>query len=524
MARGPDASGAEAFAGAGDTSFELEPLSLSEVLKIALDENIDLRSRVVDISISETTILSAVGAYDVRFTAGVDASYQRNPARGSQFALSTGSRSLGGQIGLQRKLETGGSLRLEVAATRSIAEQPISFIDPSAGSVDLASYRLAPALTLTHPLLRGLGIRVNRASVHRARLATSQSEALELDQAQLLVRDLVHAYWDVLFAKGDLANKRRSVELSRRQLDRTLVQVSAGRLAPVDAKSVEQRLATGESEVLVAEYALMDRSLTLRTLMGQKFADRVVLGVRPITDPTDVRPELLDPTQLVKRALASNPQVRQLGFAIASRRVDELEAANNRLPQLDFSGSFSPVGRSVDSAPNDAAGVPGERGSWAEAFGNFVSDDVQDNGLLADFTVSGSLSLTWDIQNRTADAGFERTQLELEKAELNLERVRQTTGTAVLRAVHSLRTAVKRMQVERLSVELAQQNLSAEQARFEVGRSTNYDVLQRIDAISTAESGALSAHIDYLKGLAQLQTLTGEILPALGLDLATYGR
>jgi outer membrane protein TolC len=52
-----------------------------------------------------------------------------------------------------------------------------------------------------------------------------------------------------------------------------------------------------------------------------------------------------------------------------------------------------------------------------------------------------------------------------------------------------------------------------------VGRSTNYDVLQRIDELSNAESSALSARIEYLKARAQLQALTGEILPAYGLKL-----
>ena len=63
------------------------------------------------------------------------------------------------------------------------------------------------------------------------------------------------------------------------------------------------------------------------------------------------------------------------------------------------------------------------------------------------------------------------------------------------------------------------QNLEAEQARFEVGRATNYDVLFRIDELLNAQTTYLRAGLDYLRAKATLQALTGEILPAYGLDL-----
>ena len=45
------------------------------------------------------------------------------------------------------------------------------------------------------------------------------------------------------------------------------------------------------------------------------------------------------------------------------KRIDEIEAANNRLAQLDVSGSFTPQGRSVDSLPNADLGQSGADGS-----------------------------------------------------------------------------------------------------------------------------------------------------------------
>ena len=281
---------------------------------------------------------------------------------------------------------------------------------------------------------------------------------------------------------------------------------------------MEQNLAVRESEVLLAESTLLDASLNLRTLMGQEFAEREVLGVIPTTDPV-VRPREVQLQHEIEVALDQNPQVRQFELALAGQRVAELQAANARLPQLDVSGSFTPQGRSVDTLPNADLGQPGDKGSWAEAFRNFFNDDIREEGLLADWTLTGSITLTWDLQNRTPKANHQRALAEIRKAELNLKQVRQTVASAVIRAANALRTAAKRMEVAAVSEDLARENLSAEQARFEVGRSTNFDVLMRLDELSLAQSEALSAQVQYLQALVQLQALNGELLPAYGIEL-----
>lgn len=497
--------------------FPSDELALSEVLERSLETNLSLANNAVDIKISETQVLAALGAYDVFITAGLTGSASESPQRGSAFAFALGSRSVGANFGVSRKLETGGNISATVRATRTLTEQPLNFFDANAGSYQLASYAIVPTLTLTHPLLRGAGLRVNRADINRARIAVSQAEAARQLTAESMVRDIVSAYWDLLFAHRDLENKRRSVDLARKQLERTQALVAAGRLSPVDAKAVEQALAARESDVINAENALLGESLDLRTLMGEGLADQETLGVLPTTDPL-VQPRPVEVKAELEAALSSNPQIRQLQLGIESRRIDELVAANQRLPQLDVSGSFTPQGRSVDSVPDATTGDPGSQGSWPEAFRNIFTTDIRD-GLLADWSVTGQITLTWDVQNRSPRARHEAALLQIEKAEVQLQQARQQVASGVIRAANGLRTASKVMDVAEISLELAKENLEAEQARFDVGRSTNYDVLQRLDQVDLASAQALNAQINYLKALVQLQALNGEILPAYGIDL-----
>lgn len=521
----PSALRTQAFGDADALPYSSEQLQLSEVLQVALDENIDLRSKLVAVEISEAQILAASGAFDVTITAGLAVSQAVNKPRGSAFIFNTGSRSVSGYVGVARQLETGGRLALNLDVSRTLTDQPISFFNPALGSATLAQYRIQPTLTFQHPLLRGMGVRVNRAAIDRARLARSTTEADQLVTAQNLVRDLIGAYWDVLASQRDLENKRQAVQLAKEQLTRTEAQVRAGRLAAVEAKAVEQSLMQRETDVLLAENLLLETSLRLRALMGQEFAGREVLGVEATTNPIDtIVPEPVDMQAAIDKALSTNPAVRQLEVALASKRIDELETANQRLPQLDFTGTFAPQGRSVDALPDSNTGEPGTTGSWGEAFRNFGTGNVANDGLFAEYTITGALDLTWSVQNRAARGNHQRVLAELEQAELNLKAIRQNTGTQVIIASNKLRSAAKQMELGRLSIELAEQNLAAEQARFDVGRSTNYDVLFRIDELLNAQTTHLRAGLEYLRAKAELQALTGEILPAYGLDLSGVDR
>lgn len=504
-------------------SFATESLELSQVLKTALNNNLDLRSTAFDVAISEKNIMVALGAYDVFMTSQLYAAKAETPQRGSQLAFNLGQTQLGGSVGFERKLETGGTINLTVAASRTLFLQPLVIGNAAAGTINLGSYVVAPTLTLTHPLLRNAGLQVNRADIDRARLATTRAEAGEMLSAQTIVHDLILAYWDLLFASRDLDNKRRSASTTAEQYRRTQAEVTAGRKSQLDLDTIYQSMVARENDVVLAENTLLDRSLTLRTLMGQEFVDRQVLGIIPQTDPQAIAPAPVDLNAKLKQALDYHPQLRQLQISVASQRIDELVAANKRLPQLDARFVFSPQGRSIDTRADPSTGVPARPGGWGEAFQNFFnkSGEIRDKGLLADYSVRGELNFSWDIQNRAPKATHERIVLEMRRADAQLRRSQQNVAMSVIRAVNSQRTAAARMTMTSEAVRLAQSNLRAEEARNRVGRSTSYDILFRQDELALAEFNALNAQIDYLRATVELQTLTGELLQSYGLELAS---
>ena len=496
--------------------FRSEALALSDALREGTAHNFDLAAVALDVEISEAKVLAALGAYDVMLTANLTGSIAETPQRGSQFAFALGQRSIGGGVGFRRALETGGSIALTFDTRRTRLDQPLDPTNPNGGRAALSAFAVVPSLTITQPILRGAGLKVNRAPIDKAKIATTAAEAAKLATAQQLARDLIAAYWELSFAHRDLANRRRSVESVRQQLDRTEKMVRAGKRSRIEAKAVEQALASREAEVGTAENAVLEASLALRKRMGQKLVGLDALGIQPTTLP-EVQPRAVLIDDEVERALAASPRIKQIELQISGLRIDQRVAANQRLPKLDASASFTPQGRSIESLGNPAAGVPPREASWGQAFRNMFNADVGNNGLLADWTLTGNITLTWDVQNRGARGARQPATLAVEQATLQLEQTRQEVVADVILAANRLRTAGKTIVAARTSEELARENLAAEQAKFELGRATNYDVLLRQDQLDAAATATVRAQVDYLVALADLQANNGEILPAYGL-------
>src|SRR5690606_2329501 len=128
----------------------------------------------------------ALGAYDVFLTAGLNASYVESPQRGSAFTFNLAQRLVGGNVGFRRALETGGAVELSLGASRVLTVQALNPFDATQGSITLSSYAIVPTLTVSHALLQGAGLKVNRAEINKAKIATTQAEAARLVAAQNL--------------------------------------------------------------------------------------------------------------------------------------------------------------------------------------------------------------------------------------------------------------------------------------------------------------------------------------------------
>ena len=85
------------------------------------------------------------------------------------------------------------------------------------------------------------------------------------------------------------------------------------------------------------------------------------------------------------------------------------------------------------------------------------------------------------------------------------------------RAAQRARAAIASVALGDQAISLAEQNITAEQKRFELGKTTNFEVLRRQEELEQARLRHAAAVTDYLSARADLDGLSGAILPRYGI-------
>ena len=189
----------------------------------------------------------------------------------------------------------------------------------------------------------------------------------------------------------------------------------------------------------------------------------------------------------------------QLALARAQGRAAQIEVdvtQSGLLPQLDLSFAGGTTGNASDAGT--AFAQLAQPGSYA---------------------VSAGLVFQLPLQDRAARGARAVARQGLRRALLGVDDIRNQLAAAVARLCAGARTAGQRADVLARSAAAAAEDLAAERARFEVGRSSNFDVLRRQEEVAQVQLGQARALVDQAKALASLAALSGRILEDLGVAL-----
>jgi outer membrane protein TolC len=126
----------------------------------------------------------------------------------------------------------------------------------------------------------------------------------------------------------------------------------------------------------------------------------------------------------------------------------------------------------------------------------------------------------YPLRNRQAKANYAIARLTTEKGIAGIQQAEQTIRVDVRTAVRNVDSGVQRVEAARKNVELQQKKLDAEQKKFENGMSTSFEVLTFQNDLANAELAEIRARLDYIKSLAALESATGTLLEARGMQIA----
>lgn len=490
-------------------------LSLREAIEMALRHNLDVQIASYGPDLQEEQIMASRARFDPQFQVALPQTYSRSVSQGTTLLAGADvltSETVRGQFAFSHVLEWGTDWSLNWSAQRSASNNSFSQFNPN--------YNSSLNLNVSQPLLEGFGREVNTAQIITARNSYRQSLEQFRTQVQTIVFQTYQAYWDLVFSMRNLEVTREALELSRQQLERNQIQVEIGTLAPIETIQAESLVASRELSVLQQEVSLRDRMDTLKRLINVEASNSYGWDVmiEPTSEPpTEVPP--IDISEALQVAMENDPELRQQRIGLESQQLNVKTARNSLLPQLNLNGSVQ------------LSGTGGNR-IFTQGFGSDAVLEIQEGGfsdalqamLSGDFrNWSVGLTLSVPVNNWAARAQHASAVINERRTLAQIANTEQQLRVEVLQAARQVQSGVQQVAQARTATELAARTLDAEQRKFAVGSTTNFQVLEFQRQLSDAQTQELQAIIQLANAIARLEQAKGTLLESLGFQIGVAG-
>ncbi len=509
-----------------------KPLSLSEALAMALENNKDIEVARHNVKIAEFDLTAARGFYDPRFTSSTYYERFENPISSFLSGGSNGATTQSDYTGTAR-LEgltpiLGGSYRLDFSSIRLTSNNQFTALSPQ--------YPTSLTFNYTQPLFRGLRFDNNRRQIEIAKKNLSLTDAQFRQRAIETITSVQRAYWDLVFALRNLQVQRDAVRDSRTQLEHNKRLVNQGVLAPIDVVAAEAQVANFEQTLFSSLEDVSRSENNLKNLIAVNHeADLWNLSVIP-TDSVDLAPPNTSLPEALKVAMDNRPELQQSNVVREINEIDQKYFHEQTKPAVDLVGSYGMVGL---AGSQNGAGNPFTSASNAELRAR-VDQLLTQSGLplltplppqaLSPFLIGGydqslrnllsnrfnnfrvGVQISLPLRNRTAEAQLGRSLVEGRRIATQREQLEQSIQVEVRNALQVVRSAEARLHAAGIARQASEQQYLSEQRKLDAGQSTVFLVLERQTALTTARGNELRAQTDLNKAIAELQRATGNAL------------
>jgi outer membrane protein len=468
-------------------------LTMDEAVAKALQLNIDLSVERLNPQLQEWSLKGAFGAYAPTLSGTVTANNQTtipgNTFQGGQGADKVHSQSFQYNVSASQGVkQTGG--------TATATWNNTALDTTNIGATINPQYTTNLTINFAQPLWRNRALDNNRQSILTAEINRRISD-LSLRAATVnTVANTKNAYWDYVYTIQAVESAKTSLALAQKLVEDNRVKVEIGTLAPLDIVSAQAEAATRQSTLVTAEANKRTAELVLKRLIVSGTTDPIwATSINP-TDrpPTDVA-ENINLESAIRTALENRTDI------VTSRRNLEVSDVglryqhNQTMPGVDLTAFYRAAGTGGTLlARGNTPAVPG---GYGDALGQLFKREQP--------TWNVSVNVSYPIGTSAQDANYARAKVQYQQALAQLKALELTIATDLTNQAMTVQSSFQSVQTARASRELSQKRLEAEQSKFEVGMSTNYNVVLAQRDFTDAQNSELRAILNYRKALVDFQ-------------------
>jgi outer membrane protein len=472
-------------------------LSVSEAVQLALENNLGVQVARITPQIQDLSVAVTRASWSPTFTSTVQDSSTDLPATSflSGGQEKTSDSRLASSVGVQQLLKRGGNYSFGWDNSRATTTNLFSNFSPQT--------RSALSLRFEQPLARNFGI-----DSTRQQLLVNQAnrDISDIDLQQTLAtttRSVRNAYWDLAFAIATLQVQQQSLELAQESLRNTQSRIDIGTTPPIDLIEAQAEEATRREAVILAEAQIEEAEDVLRTLIfNPSTPDFWTLSIEPSERPAFQAANVnVDAT--VRSALAQRTDLRQSRKALEANDVTIRFLRNQTLPDVSAVVDYGLSGTGGRQFLR-GTGFPGPIvGESTRGFGSVVGDIF--TNAFPTWTIGFNIS--YPLGQSTQEANLARARLQYSQAQAQIRNQELQVVAQIRTVARQVATNEQRVQTTRVSRELAERRLDAEQRKFTAGTSTSFVVFQVQRDLAQARNNELRAILDFNRSLIDLETV-----------------
>jgi len=490
-----------------DVSGERLELGLTDVIELALRNNFDIQIERLNVPINELAAIEERAVFDPVF--GTLFNYRQSVIQAVtalQGAPIPEERKYDLDFSLGQALPTGGSYTFLFENERLRTNNIFVPLDPR--------YDVWIRLDISQPLLRDFGIDVNTTSIRQAENEIKIAEESYRGQMIDAIANAINTYWELVYTIMDLQVREVSLSQAMQLLEENRAKFKAGTLPRTDVLQAEAGVANRRTNILLIRAIIentedqLKQALNIEAERGPEAWD---LPIAPQTPPAVVDIDVT-PEHSLELARHFRPDYQQFLLAVDNDEIELRYRRNQLWPDLNLrvSGQLAGVG----GTPRPDAIIDENVGrGYRAAFDNATSGKY--------YSLEAGVMLEIPLGNRARKSAFRAAKLELRQRKLEFERFKQEILVEVRRAIRQLRTARAEIRSTDILRKAQWKKLQAERRRYEVGKTTSFEVLIFQEQFAVAQRQYVRSVIGYNQAFVNLQRAQGTLLKHLNIQV-TY--
>ena len=491
-------------------------LTLRTAVRTALEQNHDLQLAQYDVREADAQVREAWG--NLYPALDLTGGYTRNLQTANPFAGSDAASLLGGgpqtdwlAYNERQRLNDEQPISFDAFSQRRQQSIEAAGVSLGAGSNPFGvDNEFRTGLQLTQTLYSKQAF----ASVRGSQQFKDVSRLARNRQVQTTTNEVVTAFYRALLAQEQAQVRRQRVDRAQTTLREVTQQVRRGVTPKAQRLGAEVEFANARTQMIEARNAADLAQDNLKRVIG-------LAPERPITLEGDLEKqqedglqeismETLSMSRAVDQALDNRPDLQRARLNVELRDIRKEATRAEFFPRVEAVANLNYTGR----VPDNRARVettnpqnPTDPFFFQEQQRGFFSDDFWNPSM------SVGLQLTWNLFNGfQSSSRLQQAEIQRQRAQTQLDQLRQAVTVEVRRAVRNLENARERIQAQETTVRRAEQNYDHVSKRVSEGVARPIELREASDQLDQSRLNYLQAVYDYLVARSDLETALGQPL------------